>query len=414
MAPDPKGIVPAELDRIAGSLTALGIAVSGGSDSTALLHIAARWGRAAGVAIEAATVDHALRPGSAAEARAVGQACAGLGVPHAVLTWDHGGRVAGNRMAAARTARMGLLAGWARARGLGGVALGHTQDDQAETLLMRLGRGAGVDGLSAMAARRTQQGTLWLRPMLGMRRAALRAWLGGQGIGWIDDPTNDERAYERVRVRRAIEAADLPVAGIARSAALLAEARAALAEVAAAAAARAQADRGMLRLPAAVLDQPAEIRRRVIVAALRWITGDDYPPRGDEVTRLAETLRGGGQGTLGGALARVRGPWIEVMREPAAARHAALEALCGGGLVWDGRWLIRGLPPGAAVAATGEADLAGREWRAAGLPRLALLSAPAVHLDGAAAVLPLLDGAAGIALRPLRETGDYFSLLRAH
>lgn len=413
MAPDLQGAVLAELDRIGGGLTALGIAVSGGGDSTALLHIAAAWGSAAGVAIEAATVDHALRPGSAAEAQAVARVCARLGVPHAVLTWDHGGRIAGNRMAAARAARMDLLAGWAHARGLGGVALGHTQDDQAETLLMRLGRGAGVDGLSAMAARRAQQGTLWLRPMLGVRRTALRGWLRGQGVGWIDDPTNDDRAYERVRVRRAIEAADLPVAGIARSAALLAEARAALAEAAVAAVAPAQADRGMLRLPAAVLAQPAEIRRRVIVAALRWITGGDYPPRGDEVMHLTGTLAGGGQGTLGGALVRVRGPWVEVMREPAAARRAPPAAPGGGGLVWDGRWLVEGLPPGAAVAATGAADLAGRDWRAAGLPRPALLSAPALHLDGGT-VLPLLDAAAGIAARPLRGTADYLSLLRAH
>ena len=108
--------------------------------------------------------------------------------------------------AAARAARMRLLSDWAKDRGLDAVVLGHTQDDQAETLLMRLARGAGVDGLSGMAAARSQAGALWLRPMLGVRRDALRGWLTGRGIGWADDPTNEDEGFDRIRVRRAIAA----------------------------------------------------------------------------------------------------------------------------------------------------------------------------------------------------------------
>lgn len=416
MAADPQRLVVAELDRLAGTLPSLGIAVSGGGDSIALLHIAAAWGRTRSVGIQAASVDHGLRPESAAECRAVAQVCAGLGIAHAVLTWTHDGRIEGNRMAAARGARMRLLAQWATAQGLAGVALGHTQDDQAETVLMRLGRGAGLDGLSGMAAARRQSGTLWLRPMLGVRRADLRGWLSDRGIGWIDDPSNDDRGYERVRVRQAIAASGLPVAAIAGSAALLAEARAALAQAAVVAAAGVQADRGMLRLPLPALAQPPEIRRRLIAAALRWVTGNDYAPRGAGVTRLCALLERGDQGTLDGVIARPRRGWVEMMREPAAVRPGLCPGPIGAGdgaAVWDRRWLIGPLPPGARIEQVRPADLAGRDWRASGLPRDALLSSPALHAGGRV-VLPLLDGAGATAVRPLRGHQDYLSLLQAH
>lgn len=414
MAAEPQAAVPSELDRLAGTLPALGIAVSGGGDSMALLHLAAGWARARGIRIEAATVDHALRPESVAEARAVAAACAALGVPHAVLRWDHGGEIAGNLMAGARAARLRLLGGWARARGIGAVALGHTMDDQAETLLMRMARGAGVDGLSGMAPARPQDGLLWLRPMLGVRREALRGWLTERGIGWTDDPTNEDAAFDRVRVRQTIAALDLPVAQLARSAAALAEARAALAETAAVVAEGAQADRGMLRLPAAVLVRPAEIRRRLIAAALRWVTGADYPPRGEDLARLVDRLAHGGQATLDGAILRVRRGWVEALREPAAAGRAVPADAGGAGTrVWDRRWRLCGLSPDAQIRASSPAELAARDWRAAGLPRPALLSAPAVVTD-AGVVLPLLDAGSPLTAQPLRGMAEYLAFLRSH
>ncbi len=135
---------------------------------------------AAGVAAEVATVDHGLRPEAADEARMVAGRAAALGFAHEILHWD-GRAASGNLPDAGRQARRRLLAEWAARRGLEAVVLAHTADDLAETFLMRLSRGAGVDGLSAMAGAFEAEGIRFLRPLLGVRRGALRAWLGGAG-----------------------------------------------------------------------------------------------------------------------------------------------------------------------------------------------------------------------------------------
>ena len=181
----------------------IGVAVSGGGDSVALLLVALDWAAAAGRRVEAVTIDHGLRADSADEAAAVARLCAARDVDHAVLPWrDWTGR--GNLQDAAREARRALIGAWARERGIGGVALGHTLDDQAETFLMRLARGSGVDGLAGMAPVAWAGGLAWLRPLLGTRRAELRDWLTAQGVGWAEDPSNADPAFDRVRARVAL------------------------------------------------------------------------------------------------------------------------------------------------------------------------------------------------------------------
>ena len=207
----------------------LGLAVSGGGDSLALLLLAhaALPGRVA-----VATVDHGLRAESAGEAAQVAALCARLGVPHATLAVQ---LAPGNLQAEARAARYAALGEWAGAQGLAALATAHHADDQAETLLARLNRASGVAGLAGVRARGLVPGVAkparlpLLRPLLGWRRAELAGVVAAAGLVAVDDPSNADPRFDRARLRAALAGADwLDVAALAQSAAHLADADAAL------------------------------------------------------------------------------------------------------------------------------------------------------------------------------------------
>lgn len=206
----------ARLDRLAAGLPAagpVGVAVSGGSDSMALLTLAEAWARARRIGLLALTVDHGLRHGSAREAAAVAAHCRMRGIDHRTLTWQAGPATqtpARDRravQATARRARHGLLAGGLRAAGGTWLLMGHTEDDQIETFLMRARQGSGWYGLGGMdpvsvsPAWPEGRGVFLVRPLLGERRDRLRLALEDSGIGWSDDPSNMDPRHERVRVR---------------------------------------------------------------------------------------------------------------------------------------------------------------------------------------------------------------------
>lgn len=347
-AAGPEAVAARRLDRLAGDLPALGIALSGGGDSMALLHLAAPWARARGLRLEVVTVDHRLRPEAAEEARLAARTAQGLGLPAQILTWRNHPPT-GNLMQAARHARHALIADWARARDIPAIALGHTRDDLAETLLMRLARGAGLEGLAAMAETWEAGGIRWLRPLLDCGRAELRDWLATRALPWIDDPTNDDPAHERARIRAAMTALGLEPAQLARSARNLAQARDALIPAALALIEDAQAEGGALALPLApLLAAPGELRRRVLVAALAWITGSGHPPRQSGLDNAWTAIRAGQRRTLAGTLLTPRRTRLHLTREPAAAARAA--PLPGAG-IWDRRFAIPDLPAGLHVAA---------------------------------------------------------------
>ena len=205
------------------------VAISGGSDSTALLvahHRALTRIRLPGLSLHAATVDHGLRPGSADEARQVAALCARLGVPHSTLVWQGDKPVTGIQQAA-RLARYRLLSEEAGRLGGALILTGHTADDQHETIAMRAARGEGR-GLSGMAEAVLIRERIWAcRPLLGASRATLRDLLAAEGLGWIDDPSNENRAFERVRIRTEerppTEAASLSATGRKRESVLQAQ-----------------------------------------------------------------------------------------------------------------------------------------------------------------------------------------------
>lgn len=398
----------------------LGVAVSGGGDSLALLLLLDDWRRAGGPGLSVATVDHGLRASSAAEADVVVRTAAALGLPCAVLRWT-GWDGRGNLPDRAREARYALLADWARADGIGSVALGHTLDDQAETVLMRLARGSGVDGLAGMSVSRQSLGITWVRPLLAVGRATLRDWLGARGVaGWIEDPTNDDPHYDRVVARQALRALaslGITTSGLAATAGRMALARQALAAAAADLAARALSlDRGDVVIARPAFEAaPYDTRARLLAHALMWVASEPYRPRFAALEATMAGAAAGRRGSLHGCLLHPTRDALRVSREPAAAARVP-DAAPGG--VWDGRWIVTG-PDGhtvdCRVRALGEAGLAAcPDARAGGLPRASLAASPSVWRHGELIAAPLANFGSGWVAKLAQDRRDFDARLIAH
>lgn len=298
-----------DLDALIPAEAKVGLAVSGGPDSLALLFLASETHRQR---IEVATVDHAFRPESRAEAEMVVALCQRLGVPHVILTasWDEKPRTALQERA--RAERYRLLNRWAEERGLGAIATAHHLDDQAETFLMRLARGAGIKGLVGMRkVAPVPGGDLPLvRPLLGWRHSELEAVCAAAGVRPARDPSNEDEQFERVRVRRALAAADwLDPVAVAASAAHLADAEAALEWTTEQEWQRgvSESDREIVYRPG---DCPHEIRRRIVRRALLALAAEgDGELRRRELDPLLEALASGRRATLRGVLCTGGAEW---------------------------------------------------------------------------------------------------------
>lgn len=293
-----------DLARIWPESGALGVAVSGGPDSLALLLLAAA---ALPGQVKAATVDHGLRQESAGEAQMVAEACAAIGVPHAVLRVHVAG---GNIQSEARSARYAALARWVGEQGLAALTTAHHADDQAETLLMRLNRASGVAGLAGVRARGLVPHTAipLLRPLLGYRRAELADVVAAARLQPAQDPSNADDRFDRVRLRKAIAGADwLDIPAIAASAGNLADADAALDW----AAGREWAEAVDWDDDGSVLyrcNVPRAVALRVMARIMQEMGKD--APRGGQLVRLYDSLTAGKAATLGTLMAKpVTGGW---------------------------------------------------------------------------------------------------------
>ena len=311
MVPEPAFVerFRADLDALIVPDARIGIAVSGGPDSFALLLLTAA-ARPGGV--EAATVDHGLRKEARAEAEMVAAVCRRLDVRHEILTarWNDVPSTAIQERA--RGERYRLLGYWAEERGLEALATGHHADDQAETLLMRLNRGSGVRGLAGMRPRSIVPGShvRLIRPLLGWRRCELERICERAALDPASDPSNQDDRFERVRVRRGLAEADwLDPAAIARSAAHLAASDAALDWAARTEwknSVRESGERISYRHGGA----PHEIQRRIVARAVRRLaTEGDSELRGTELDRLLTTIAEGGSATIRGVLCSGGAEW---------------------------------------------------------------------------------------------------------
>ena len=399
------------------------LAVSGGPDSSALLVLYARARRLDPGLPPAVvfTVDHGLRPEAAEEARAVATLAARHGLPHHTLAWT-GERPSANLQAEARRARYRLTIEAARALGLDALVTAHHAEDQAETFLARLARGSGVVGLAAMAPMRRIDGMLLFRPFLEIAKARLMATLVAHGEGWIEDPSNADPRFDRVRLRAAAPLlAELGLTRDRLTATARAMARAAAAverEVSAA------VQRGVLvhdggwstLVPETYAGLAEEVRLRLMSRLVRAVGGGDYGPRLEQVEDLDRVFAGGDAAvaiparTLGGARIEQRAGRIWVSADRGRGAPPVLDLAPGESGVWRGRWVrLAAEAPGAVRIA----PLGGEGWRAivaaGGLvpdvlgmptPSAAVIeSTPAVHVEGRLVACPglchAIDPAAG-------------------
>lgn len=394
----------------------IGVAVSGGGDSVALLHLLSVCFEGEDVELRVVTVDHGLRPEAAQEAEQVGQLAAKLGLVHNTLHW-HDWDGLGNLQDQARRARYRLLANWCEQNDIRTLALGHTADDQAETVLMRLARGAGVSGLSAMQPERQIGSVTVLRPVLAVSRAELRQFLSEQGVCWVEDPTNHDLRYDRIKARQALTSltelglTDASLSMVARN---MRQAREALNWHAHEVAQKITSfDAGDVLFDANGFENlPFETRRRLLVTAILWVTGADYAPRRASVEHVLEAIGQDRTGTVGGCqIVRHRGN-LRICREFNAIRDLSTSV----NNVWDKRWRVNGPEvTGADVRALGETGLKQCDnWRDTGRSRVSLLSSPALWIKEELIAAPLAGEGKKWRIELLNTQEGFFRSLLSH
>lgn len=383
----------------------IGVAVSGGGDSMALLDLLRQWGKAE---LAVVSVNHGLRAEAAEELALVTDYAVQHGLSHDILHWHWDGK--GNLQGAAREGRRTAIAAWAEANQLQHVALGHTKDDQAETFLMRLSRGSGVDGLACMSELHKRDGLRWLRPMLEISREDLRQHLRDNAILWADDPSNEDPRFDRVKARQMFETLaplGLTTDRLAQTAAHMGRERDVRDWALNTAAQKyATLDAGDVVLEAdAAKALPEALFSRLMAEAQSAVSGAEYKPR---FRALRAAIKADHPTSLHGCLILPSKQSVRITRELAAIQ----EMRCHVSELWDGRW--RFVPPEGLdvaemeIAALGEQGLREvEEWRVFGRPRPSVLASPAVWHGEKLVAAPLAGLKNGWQVRHLPHTSVF-------
>ena len=323
------------------------VAVSGGPDSMALSFCMKRWCAAQGHHLRAFIVDHALRAESAAEAATTKERLGALDIPADILKWEHG--VVTSRLhITARRARYELITKACKNAGISHLLLAHQREDQAETIVMRLAKGSGIDGLAGIAVASMKDGVHVLRPLLAISKERLIATCHDAKISFVTDPSNASEKFARGRLRRMLPLLAEEGLTVERLVELGDRARTArdaldyyTHELLRTAAEQNIYGVVSISIPA-LMSAPRAIIERAITICLQTVHAGDYAPEHLSLTRLVDDILSGepmAARTLHGCLISQRGERVTIMREYAMiTEFPTLNP--GETLLWDGRWHV--------------------------------------------------------------------------
>ena len=382
------------------------LAVSGGADSVALMLLVRSWLDlgSSGPQITVLTVDHRLREAAASEAEWVKRNALALGFQHQTLVWE-GEKPRSDLQAEARRARYGLMTAYCRTATIPAIATAHTSDDQAETFIMRLARGSGLDGLSAMQDISRRDGIDILRPLLMVSRRRIEAFLLAREQSWLEDPSNDDERYERVRIRRKLKAAQslgLSPARLALSAKRLRRARDALDRVTAeflrAKVSLHQAGFAKLHLPD-LFEIHEDVALRALARMIAALGGGTAPLRLSKLEAYYQMMRMAPRSaTLGGCRLIVKGAELTIMREIGRMDMTSGSMIRPGEtLLWDGRFMVTyaggetGVAALRALGVDGIHAIKAAKGHFSLVPRLAAMTLPALWIKSKLCYAPFVD-----------------------
>ena len=324
----------------------IGVGVSGGGDSLALMLLSAEWAQNNNRTLKAVTIDHGLRSGSSLECDHVKRISDGLSIEHTTLKWLM--EPIGNLQNAARNARHELLLEWTKKQKLSVVLLGHTLDDNAETIVIKLIRGSGIDGLAGIEKNIKINGLNIFRPLINTPREDLRSYLRVKKITWIDEPSNFDERFERIKVRNflpSLSGVGLTPKKLVKLASHMRRAKEALNwQVSNFARQHVQQTIwGDLEINLnEFVKIPKEHQFRLLSSGLRWISGKVYKPRFQSLERLLNAITSrklGKSMSLMGCIIKYDGNWLKLSREFSAISRPSLALEPN--FVWEKKWQIK-------------------------------------------------------------------------
>ena len=316
------------------------VAVSGGSDSMGLLLLLSDWCKSKDLNLKVVTVNHQLRESAQKECEFVEGVAKGLGWKHQTLYWKNQTQF-GNLSKKAREGRYQLMSEWGASLGIDEFFLGHTQNDQAETVLMELKRKAGVDGLSAMPNTIKRFGVTWIRPMLDFSRCDIQDYLRANNQEWIEDPSNEDCSRTRIKIRKilpVLEDAGITVDSLATVASNLQKTREVLQKLIQQ---KAEEVISVSKVGEYVFHEdywglPEEIRGKLFARVVQFLANDDYKPRQSAVNNCLTRVKKVGSATINNFVIQKDGNnCVRIFRDPKKIR-----GFVHGNQFWDNRWRV--------------------------------------------------------------------------